>query len=213
MWLDVSVPIKDNMVTWPGDPAVRVERTARMEDGDSANISSLAMGSHTGTHVDAPYHFLKGGSTLDRMPPDALIGPARVIEIRHRWEVTADELKEHRIRRGQRILFKTRNSGRCWKSAGFVKDFVFISPGAARYLAQRRVRAVGIDYLSVGPYEEDGGQTGVEVHRILLASGIWIIEGLDLRKAGAGRYQLICLPLRVFQSDGAPARAVLSPLS
>lgn len=213
MWLDVSVPIKDHMVTWPGDPPVRVKRTAKMEDGDIANISSLAMGSHTGTHVDAPYHFLKGGNTLDRMPLDALIGPARVIEIRHRQEVTVDELKAYRIRRGQRVLFKTRNSGRCWNSASFVKDFVFISPDAARYLAERQVRAVGIDYLSVGPYEEDGGQTGVEVHRILLSSGIWIIEGLDLRPAGAGRYQLICLPLRVFQSDGAPARAILSPLS
>ena len=200
------MPLHDGMVHWPGDPAVRIRRTRELSRGDSCTVSALAMGSHTGTHMDAPGHFLRGGRWLDDMPPEATVGPARVIEVRDPEAVTPRELERHRIRRGERILFKTRNSSRCWASDRFVEDFVYISTAAARFLAARRVRAVGVDYLSVGGYR---ARNGVEVHRILLGAGIWIIEGLNLARVRPGACELLCLPLKMLHSDVAPARAVL----
>lgn len=167
------------------------------------------MGSHTGTHLDAPRHFIRGGKGLDDMPLEATVGPARVIAIRNSKVINSEELCSHQIRRGERILFRTRNSTHCWKAARFVKDFVSLLPEAARFLAQRRVRMVGIDYLSVGSYRE---RNGVEVHRTLLGAGIWILEGLNLSHVRPGAYELLCLPLRIFQSDGAPARAIVRPI-
>ena len=207
-WIDISVCLHSGMVHWPRDPSVRFQQVRRMDRGDPCNVSKFSMGSHTGTHMDAPLHFLARGKGLDRMPLDATIGRARVIEIRDRESIKAKELRKHKIRAGERILFKTLNSRRCWKQKGFVKDFVYISEEAACELAARRVRTVGIDYLSVGSYFYGGA----EIHRALLSRGVWIIEGLDLSRAKPGNYHLICLPLRVFRSDGAPARAVLLPV-
>jgi arylformamidase len=158
-------------------------------------------------HVDAPVHFLRKGRTVDAMPIDAMIGPARVIPIRHKSIIDPDELREHRIRRGERVLFKTRNSSRGRSSGKFFKDYVAVSPEAAEYLVSCRVQVVGIDGHSIGPFHEGLAET----HRTLLRAGIWVIELLDLRRAPVGPCDFICLPLRIVGADGAPARAILRP--
>jgi arylformamidase len=204
-WIDVSVALSTGMVHWPDDPPVQIERIQDMNSGDACTVSTLMMGSHTGTHMDAPLHFLKNGRGLDQMPLDATIGPARVIEIRDPESIKPKELYPHNIQPGERLLFKTRNSNHCWQTNTFVEDFVYISQEAARYLAEQQVRTVGIDYLSVGGFTKDG----VETHQALLGAGIWIIEGLNLSAVQPGDFELICLPLLVRTSDGAPARAIL----
>jgi arylformamidase len=206
-WIDISVPLRTGMVHWPGDPGVDIRRVQDMDRGDGNNVSHLSMGAHTGTHMDAPLHFLPNGPAIDQIPLDATVGRARVIGIEHPETITADELRRYDIAEGERILFRTRNSERCWGSETFIQDFVSITEEAARYLADRPVRAVGIDYLSVGGFDADGPK----IHRILLEAGIWIIEGLDLSAAPPGNYELVCLPLKITGADGAPARAILRP--
>jgi arylformamidase len=206
-WIDVSVPLRNGMVHWPGDPPVLIEHALDLDRGDEATVSRLSLGAHTGTHMDAPCHFLKGGAGIDAMPPEAGIGRARVLAIKDPVSIGAEELRGHRIRRGERLLFKTRNSGRCWRSDAFVEDFVYFSPEGARFLVQRGVRLVGVDYLSVGGFKADGPQT----HRILLEADVWIIEGLDLTSVEPGIHEMACLPLRLQDGDGAPARVVLRP--
>jgi len=196
------------MVHWPGDPDVTIQRVFDLERGDPCNVSTVSMSLHVGTHMDAPLHYLPNGLSLDRMPPDATIGPCTVIEIANPVSITREELEAHSIESGSRVLFKTRSASRCWSSDQFEEDFVYISTDAAHYLVGCGVRAVGIDYLSVGGYREDGDET----HRILLGAGIWIIEGLNLVNIQPGRYELICLPIKVEGSDGAPARALLRPI-
>ena len=207
-WIDVSVNLKEGMARWPDDPEVRIEKMLDMDRGDICNVSVLSMGSHTGTHMDAPCHFVKNGKSMDEMPFEAAIGRARVIAIRDPESIKTKELERHGIRAGERLLFKTRNSPRCWKTDVFVEDFVYLSEEAAGYLVQKRVRTVGIDYLSVGGYKADGAR----IHLALLRAGVWVIEGLNLTGVKPGAYQLVCLPLRIFSGDGAPARAVIRPL-
>ena len=204
-WRDISVPLRSGMPHWPDNPPVDIHRQLDIERGDVANVSTLAMGSHTGTHMDAPLHFIPDGAGLDEMPFEATIGRARVIEIRDEVAVRVEELEDRNLEQGERILFKTRNSRGAWDVDSFVEDFVYISHEAAGFLAARRVRTVGVDYLSVGGFRRDGRET----HHALLGAGIWIIEGLDLSEVAPGNYEMICLPLRVLRSDGAPARAVL----
>ncbi|HXF95010.1 MAG TPA: cyclase family protein [Gemmatimonadales bacterium] len=204
-WIDITVPIRTGMVRWPGDPEVRVDRVQDLHRGDSCNVSRLVLGTHTGTHMDPPLHYLADGEGLDRMPLSVGIGPARVIDILDTHAITPHELLGCEIQPGERILFKTQNSARCWKTDRFVEDFVALSRPAAEYLATTGVLLVGVDYLSVGPFRDDGA----EVHRILLAAGIWIVEGLDLSRVRPGHYELVCLPLRIADADGAPARAAL----
>jgi arylformamidase len=206
-WIDVSVPLKTGMVHWPGDPAFRVSHALDMERGDLCTVSLLELGAHTGTHMDGPAHFVRGGMGIDAMPLDAAMGSARVISIRDRKSIKPEELRRHGIRRGERILFKTHNSGHCWDTDRFVEDFVYISATAAQYLVERQVSLVGVDYLSVGGFREDG----VETHQALLNAGIWIIEGLNLKRVPPGRVQLLCLPLKILGGDGAPARALVRP--
>lgn len=206
-WRDVSVPIRDAMVHWPGDPPVEVSRQLSIERGDPANLSAVSMSAHTGTHVDAPLHFIAGGAPVDEVPLDAAMGRARVIEIADPEAVGADELRGHAPRRGERLLLKTRNSARRWWEEGFDEDFVHVDPAAAELLAEAQVALVGVDYLSVG-----GMQSGAETHRHLLGAGIWIVEGLELSEVAPGDYELICLPLRLAGADGAPARALLRAL-
>jgi arylformamidase len=193
------------MVHWPDNPPVRIERMLDIERGDVANVSTISLGSHTGTHMDAPIHFVRGGEGMDRMPLDATMGPARVIEIQDPTSVKPAELEPYGIGRGERVLFKTRNSSLAWWTRDFIEDFVYVSREAARYLAERGVRTVGVDYLSVGGFHVDG----VETHQALLGAGIWVIEGLDLSRVEPGEHELICLPLKVEGGDGAPARALL----
>lgn len=204
-WIDVSVPLRTGMVHWPNNPPVRIERMLDIEHGDAANVSTLSMGSHTGTHMDAPLHFVRGGKGLDEMPLEATIGRARVIEIHDAESVKPEELRPHHIRGGERILFKTQNSARRWHEEAFIEDFVYVSQEAARYLATQEVSTIGTDYLSVGGFLKDG----VETHQALLEAGIWVIEGLDLSQVESGEYELTCLPLKVERGDGAPARAIL----
>jgi arylformamidase len=207
-WIDISVPLRTGIAVWPGDPVVRIHRSLTIEGGDVVNQTDLAMSAHTGTHMDAPVHFIADGMSLDELPFDAVIGPARVIGIEDPGVITVDELQQHEIGTGERILFRTVNSERCWKREGFVEDFVYIAADAARLLAERRIRAVGIDYLSVGGFFNDMEET----HKALLGAGIWIIEGLDLSAVEPGEYELICLPIKIAAGDGAPARAVLRRL-
>jgi arylformamidase len=207
-WIDVSVTVRHGMPHWPDNPPIVLERVMDLGRGDDCNVSHLAMGVHSGTHMDGPVHFIHDGPGLDEMPLTATMGEARVIGIDHPSEITADELRKHGLRPGERVLFRTSNSPRCWQADGFVEDFVALSEEAATYLAETRVRTVGVDYLSVGGYRSDG----IKIHRILLEAGIWIIEGLDLSAVTAGRYELICLPVKLHGSDGAPARAILRPM-
>jgi arylformamidase len=204
-WIDISVPLRSGMVHWPDNPPVRIERMLDMERGDVANVSKISLGSHTGTHMDAPIHFVRAGEGIDRLPLDATIGRARLIEIQDPVSIKPDELSQHGIGRGERVLFKTRNSSLGWWTQDFIEDYVYVSQEAARYLANREVRTVGVDYLCVSGFRRDG----VETHQVLLGTGIWVIEGLDVGRVEPGEYELICLPLKVEDGDGAPARAIL----
>lgn len=204
-WIDVSAPLRSGMVHWPGDPPIVIERVQDMDHGAVCNVSRLALGAHTGTHMDAPAHFIAQGASIDTLPLDVTIGTARVLAISDPVEITVEALRPHQIARGERILFKTRNSARPWASEPFIEDFVYLAQEAAAYLADIGVRLVGVDYLSVGGYRVDGAPT----HRALLGAGVWIIEGLDLSAVAPGAYEMICLPLRIMGCDGAPARAVL----
>jgi arylformamidase len=207
-WIDVSVTVRHGMPHWPDDPPIVLERALDIGRGDDCNVSHLAMGVHSGTHMDAPVHFIHEAVGLDAMPLEATMGEARVVEIDDPHQITVEELNAHRLRPGERILFRTANSPRCWQTDRFVEDFVYISEPAAVHLAEIGVLTVGIDYLSVGGYQADGAK----IHRILLDAGIWIIEGLDLSQVRAGRYEMICLPVKLHDSDGAPARAIVRPL-
>src|SRR5262245_4223974 len=205
-WIDVSVRLKSGMAHWPDNPPVAIERVKDMERGDNCTVSTLSMGSHTGTHMDAPLHFVRTGKGLDEMPLEATIGRARVVAVDDPESIKVEHLEG--LRAGERVLFRTRNSERCWKTAAFVEDFVYVSTEAARRLAEIGVLPVGVDYLSVGGYKKNGQ----ELHEALLGASIWIIEGLDLSGAPPGEYELICLPLRIARGDGAPCRAVLRRL-
>lgn len=208
-WVDISMPLRTGMVHWPSDPEVRIDRVHDIEKGDANTLSQISMGAHSGTHMDAPLHFISGAKGIDQVSLDIIMGNACIIEIKDGESIKPDELKPHRIGRGERILFKTKNSSHVRQSNSFVEDFVFISIEAARFLVECDVSLVGIDYLSVGGYKRNGS----EVHKALLAAGIWIIEGLDLSKVSAGEYELVCLPLRIVDGDGAPARAVIRPIA
>lgn len=206
-WIDISMPLRPGMTIWPGDPPLGLERLLALDRGDSMNLTAASLSLHTGTHIDAPAHFLAGAAGIESLPLDAAVGPARVIRIRDAQAIRAAELHRHAVRRGERLLFRTRNSERGLAAQSFVQDYVCLDRDAAEYLARRRVRSVGIDYLSIGAF----GAGGEETHRILLAAGVWIIEGLDLGRVRPGRYDLVCLPLNIPGSDGAPARAILRP--
>jgi arylformamidase len=193
--IDISLPIRTGMVTYPGDPAVTVERVASLADGDPVNLSQVAMGLHSGTHVDAPVHFVEGGAGIDELALDVLIGPCEVIALDSLDTSTVAAA----VRDVERVLFRTPNS-ELWGRDSFADDFLQLDGDAARVLVERGVRLVGVDYLSVGD---------ADAHTVLLRAGVVAVEGLDLRAVEPGPYELICLPLRVVGADGAPARAVL----
>jgi arylformamidase len=207
-WIDISVPLRSGMPHWPDNPPVKIERLFEIERGAAANVSVMSMGAHTGTHMDGLLHFIRDGKPLDQMPLDAAIGPCRVLEVSDKVCIRPEHLEPHQIKAGERILFKTLNSVRSWKTDEFDEDFVYISKEAAQHLVDHQVQTVGVDYLSVGGFKRDG----VETHMILLGAGVWVIEGLNLSQIQPGHYELICLPVRVQNSDGAPARAILRPL-
>jgi arylformamidase len=207
-WIDVSIPLHNGMVNWPGDAPFHRLETLKITSGDPCNLSQFCSSAHIGTHMDAPRHFLADGHGMESMPIVATIGPARVIAVQDPDLIRIKELEPHRLGAGDRVLFKTRNSDHLWKTNDFQEQFVHIPQDTAAYLADLKVRTVGVDYLSVGGYETDSAET----HRTLLGAGIWLIEGLNLKHVEPGEYELVCLPLKLVGSDGAPARAVLRRL-
>lgn len=205
-WIDVSIRLRHGLVPWPGDAPFELKRVSDLARGDVCTFSTLSMSAHAGTHVDAPLHFVQGGRSVDTLPLEATVGPARVIVIRNPQVITIDEIRSHRVRPGERVLFKTRNSARS-RPGVFFRNYVALAADAAEYMAARRVRAIGIDGPSIAPPDHQMAQT----HRVLLCAGIWIIEWLDLRRVPAGPCHFVCLPLRIVDGDGAPARAILRP--
>lgn len=208
-WIDISLTIHTGMAHWPDNPAITIEPSQCLAHGDVCNVSKITIGSHTGTHVDGINHFIKGGLGIDQMPLEATIGKARVIPIQDSESIKVAELEPYNLQAGERVLFKTVNSKRCYQSDKFVEDFVYISTEAAQYLAQKQVCTVGVDYFSVGGYQGNV----VEVHHALLGSGIWVIEGLNLSQVEPGEYELICLPIKIKDGDAGLARAILRPIS
>ncbi len=205
-WIDVSVPLQTGMVHWPGDPDVSFRRISEIAQGSNANVTACEMPVHTGTHMDAPCHFIEGAHGIDQFPLQVGIGPAKVIQIDSKVRMIGRaELEEKGIRRGERVLLRTRNSEHPWYNQPFRTDYTAINASGAEFLARTRVALVGVDYLSVGLFESDGPET----HRILLGAGIWIVEGLALGTVQEGDYEMICLPLRIVGSDGSPARVAL----
>jgi arylformamidase len=203
--LDISVPVVNGGLVYPGNPEIRIEPHSELARGASSNLSQICFGSHTGTHVDAPRHFFEAGRPVDQLPLDVLVGPARVIQMPDSVaSVTAALLKEHDLDGVERLLIRTRNSGYI-REREFRRDFTYVAPDAAAHLVSLGVRLVGVDYLSVEQFRSGHHQT----HRTLLERGVVIVEGLDLSGVEPGAYEFCCLPLRLEGLDGAPARAVL----
>jgi len=200
---DVTAAIHPGMPIYEGDPGVVITKASSMAEGDAADVSVYSLGSHTGTHVDPPRHFLAGGTPVDELPLDALIGPALVVET-GLHEIGRAFLETAGLEGAERVLFKTPNAGMMTRDS-FIRRFAHLAPDAAAYLVESGVRLVGIDYLSVERFDS----TAHEVHKTLLGEGVIVLEGLDLSPVGPGRYTLICLPLKIRGGDGAPARVVL----
>lgn len=210
---DVSVPLSADTPTYPGDPGINISQFLSLENGDPANVSLLHFGAHSGTHVDAPAHFIPSGARANSLPLETLIGRAQVVEVPPTIDtITAEVIARHCHAGETRYLFKTRNSS-FWdnNATGFRSDYTSLEPEAARELVRMGVKLVGIDYLSI---EKFGAET-FQTHHTLLSEGIVIVEGLDLRQVSAGVYELICLPLRIAggSGDGAPARVVLRTIN
>ena len=202
-WLDATTPMRDQMVHWPDNLGVTITRTLSQDRGDAANVTELHLSAHTGTHVDAPLHFSSDGGDSTTLDLDRLLGPATVVAIHDPKSISLAEVQQLDIKPGARLLFKTRISGSEWSTEPFKPDFVALDGDAARHLRDAGVICVGVDYLSVGK---------ADAHHALLDAGICVIEGLALQHIAPGDYELLCLPLAIVGSDGAPARVLLRPL-
>ncbi len=203
-FIDISMPIYNGMLSWPTDPKVDVRAFKDQSTGKASNVSTLNIGTHTGTHIDPPVHFISGGKTLDDISLDILIGLARVLELNVEKKIGAEDLKKHDLSGIKRVLFKTNNS-HLYKLEEFTRDFIYLAKDGAEYLIEQGVGLIGIDYLSIDEY----GNKDAPAHHILLGGDVTIIEGINLSQVSAGEYELICLPLRVSEGNGGPARAVL----
>lgn len=204
---DVSMPIAEGMAGFPGDPPVQIARRSSLDRGDAYNISNLSLGTHTGTHVDPPVHFLAQGATIDRIDLSILNGPCEVVEIPADRDRIGAHAFDHVPRETHRVLFRTANSARWAQGAAFFADYVALDGEAAEAAVARGIRLVGIDSLSIE--RDDTGR--YPVHHRLLGASVLILEGLLLAEVPPGRYQLRCLPLRITDGDGGPARALLLP--
>jgi arylformamidase len=203
---DISLSISESLIIWPGDPGVKITQPYHLDKGDVATVTRLDMGAHTGTHVDAPAHFVPGGLGVDALDLDVLVGPALVVQALEAAALSADLLRGLAIPPDtERVLFHTRNSDHWARGEReFDKDFVAITEDGAHWLVGRGVRLVGVDYLSVASFDEL-----VSTHQILLRAGVIAVEGLNLSGVAPGMYQLVCLPLKIAGSEAAPARAIL----
>lgn len=204
---DVTFPLSEQTPVYEGDPAVKIDVASSIANGDAANVTQICCGAHTATHVDAPNHFIDGTRKVHELELEKLIGDCKVVELdKNVMAIESEHLGN--LEKVERILFKTRNS-EFWNEPekGFRKDFTYISPAAARVLADANLKLVGIDYLSV----EQFGSKDFATHITLLEKEIIILEGLDLREISAGDYEIICLPLKIISEigDGAPARTIL----
>lgn len=205
---DISVPISAKIPTYPGDPGLSLEERMHISQGDIVNLLHISMGVHTATHMDSPHHILNNGITMDDVPLDRCIGPARVLAFPDPVRrIDRPALSDMDLGGVTRVLLKTSNSAR-WNSPQFDKRFVALAPDGAQYLVDHGIEFVGIDYLSVDPF----GSQDLPAHHILLNRRVVILEGINLSDIEPGDYELICLPLSIKGSDGAPARVVLRTL-
>jgi arylformamidase len=205
-WRDISLPLDSNLPIWPGSPGVLTTSRESIKHGDMANVTQLSMDVHTGTHVDAPRHFIDAGSSVDELGLSPFVGPALVLDTGLAREITATVLAAASIPEGtERLLLRTVNSSRAIQ-ATFDEGYAALTLDGAGWLAGRQLRLVGIDYLSIQCYTEPP-----DVHSVLLDSGLAILEGLCLRGIAPGAYELVCLPLHLVGVEAAPARAILMP--
>jgi arylformamidase len=202
--VDLSVPVDAGTQVFPGDPVFASQPHTTVA-ADGYNVQAVRMGSQTGTHVDAPLHFFDGRPGVDQMPLDLLIGRARVIDLPHRGGISAQHLSEAGLREDLRVLLRTPNSALWNTNDGFHSDYAYITEDGAKFLVDQGVKVVGVDYLSVEQFKKPGAPA----HHALLGAGVIIIEGLNLSDAEAGQYEMYCLPLKIKDGDGAPARVVL----
>ena len=204
---DVTVPITNSMPVWPGDPPVRLSPQSHLsrDKSHTVKLTAIEMGSHTGTHIDAPYHFVEGGKRLHEIPLEKLIGKATVFEIAGARSIGREDLERLKWDGVERVLFKTDNSQH-WQDGEFYADFVYLEPDGAEFLVRRGVWLVGIDYLSIEKFKSEKHPT----HFALLTRNVVILEGLNLSNVSPGEYTLYALPLNLQDADGGPARVILT---
>lgn len=204
---DVSIPIRNSMPTWPGDPVVENRLVSSLELNGEANVTYIQMSAHTGTHIDSPKHFINDGKSIDRLDLNILLGQVEVIEIENAVTIIDRSFLEKLARKNwpSRVFFKTNNSNRrLLENENFDTNFSALSPGAASYLVEHGVRLIGIDYLSIAPFEN-----GTDTHIVLLSNDVIVIEGLNLADIQPGTYEMVALPILLDGADGAPARVLL----
>lgn len=205
-WIDVSIPVSSALPVWPGDPIPKLTWLSQLRRGDEVNLSKIDMSLHSGTHIDAPSHFIDGGQTIDEIPLELLIGVVQVISVPKELKVIDDrflDLLDPDIQ--ENIFFKTNNSiDHLLYDKHFTKDFVAIDPSGAKWLVDHKKKVIGIDYLSVAPFWDS-----TEPHKILLGANVMVVEGLDLCKIEEGKYHFICLPIKIKGREAAPARVVM----
>lgn len=203
---DVSVPITNTMPVWPSDPPVKLTPQSHpSRDGShTARLTAIDMGSHTGTHIDAPWHFVDGGKKLNEIPLTTLVGDAIVVAVEGTKSIARTSIESFDFQAAERVLFKTENS-KHWRDDAFFEQFVYLEPDAAEFLVEQGVRLVGIDYLSIDRYKSESHPT----HFVLLGRNVVVLEGLNLSQIKPGRYQMIALPLNLQDADGAPTRVIL----
>ena len=211
-WQDVTYPIAEGMPAWPGQPPVEINNLACIETMGDAAISGLSFSAHTGTHLDAPNHFIEGDDDVTAFPLELAEGRIRVARVTGGGHVTADDLAAYEARTrplspGDRVAFRTRNSDRDWTREPFDENYAAIAPCLAKVLVQRKAAVAGVDYLSVAPFDDPA-----TTHRLLLHARVWVIEGLDLRRVEEGEYDYLALPLKLRGSDASPLRVLFRPV-
>ncbi len=208
---DITLPISPDMAVWPGDPSVKIQQLSSIENGEEANVSQIRMSVHTGTHIDAPKHFLQEAGSIDKLPLEKLMGEALVLRIDDKVDVIDEKTLKNLpnvddLVNCKKVLFKTRNS-QYWdeNKTRFNENYVGLNTSAAAFLAELNLDLIGVDYLSIAAYADSEAP-----HKILLGKGIILLEGINLQSVPPGIYHLICLPLPIVDSDGSPARAILT---